>query len=842
MIRIRPGRIRGLILVLASSHAPVSAAELVDSSARPTPDAYAVTGSGRTRVAHNPSQDWSAHFDGRGFLVEPAGRAWTWGLELVGYAAGECDGRLTDPFTVRAQGARVTYEWDASLSEWWINDERGLEHGYTLLRRASEQDDPLVLTLAVRGGLTPRVRPDGRGVDFVDPGGTPRLGYTGLMSFDATGRQLQCRFERAGDALRLSVDDSGAVYPLTIDPVAHQTYLKASNTGTNDDFGWSVALSGDTLAVGALGEASAATGVGGDQGDNSADSAGAVYVFVRSGASWLQQAYLKASNTGAADTFGHSLAISGDTLVVGAPEEDSAGLGVGADQGDDSAPSAGAAYVFVRSGGVWSQQAYLKPTNTQALDRFGSAVAISGDTIVVGAPGEDSAAAGVDGNQISNGAPDSGAAYVFARSAGVWIQQAYLKATNTGSGDAFGWSVAVAGDTVLVGAYLEDSASIGIAPLGDSDNSAPDAGAAFVYVRSGTSWSPQARFKASNTGSNDWFGHSVALSGDTAIVGALGEDSSATGVDGNQASNGTFESGAAYVFVRSGANWSQQAYLKASNPGQSDQFGYSVAVHGEVALVGAFAEDSNAIGVDGNQANDSAVISGAAYSFTRSGVAWSPQAYLKASNTDPADGFGSAVAAGPDQFVVGAPYEDSGATGIDGNAADNSAAFAGAAYVFAHATSSVAYCFGNGAGAVCPCGNAGAAGNGCANSVSPGGANLSASGMPSLSADSLQLTGSGMPNSSALYFQGTTASAGGLGTLFGDGLRCASGTVVRLGTKTNAGGASVYPGAGDPSVSVRGTISVPGTRSYQVWYRNAAAFCTPSTFNLTNGVLVAWSS
>ncbi|MBL8863780.1 MAG: hypothetical protein JNK02_17455 [Planctomycetes bacterium] len=155
--------------------------------------------------------------------------------------------------------------------------------------------------------------------------------------------------------------------------------------------------------------------------------------------------------------------------------------------------------------------------------------------------------------------------------------------------------------------------------------------------------------------------------------------------------------------------------------------------------------------------------------------------------------------------------------------------------------SAVPFCFGDGSGTPCPCGNVGGPANGCASSVNAAGANLAASGITSLSADSLVLAGSGMPNSSALYFQGTTQLAGGLGAVFGDGLRCAGGTVIRLGTKSNVAGASLYPAGGDPAVSVRGLVGAPGLRTYQVWYRNAAAFCTSDTFNLTNGIAVTWS-
>jgi len=150
------------------------------------------------------------------------------------------------------------------------------------------------------------------------------------------------------------------------------------------------------------------------------------------------------------------------------------------------------------------------------------------------------------------------------------------------------------------------------------------------------------------------------------------------------------------------------------------------------------------------------------------------------------------------------------------------------------------FCFGDGSGTACPCGNAGAAGNGCASSVNVNGANLSATGTPSILNDTLVLVGTGMPNSSALYFQGTSQLNGGLGSVFGDGLRCAGGNIIRLGTKANQGGASQYPSGADPLISVRGNNSAGGTRTYQIWYRNAAAFCTASTFNLSNGVQLTW--
>jgi hypothetical protein len=632
--------------------------------------------------AHNPGQQWSTLFDGRGFTTTPDAGGWSWGLELVGYGWGEESHGVERPRGVTAEGRRVAYAWDEALTEWYANDRRGLEHGYTIQTRPEHASGSLALVLAIRGGLEPAVSGDGRDVRFVDAAGGDVLHYAGLEVFDADGARLEARWESSAGELRLSVDDRRARYPLTIDPIAQQAYLKASNTEARDFFGYSISVSGDTVVVGAPGEDSNATGVNGDQSNNLAVDSGAAYVFVRSGTSWSQQAYVKASNTGAGDVFGGAVAVSGDTVVVGAEREDSNATGVNGDQSNNSAADSGAAYVFVRNGTTWSQQAYLKASNTGAGDIFGStSISVSGDTVVVGAWGEDSNATGVNGDQSNNSATTSGAAYVFVRNGTTWSQQAYLKASNTEALDLFGYSISVSGDTVVVGAYLEDSNATGVNG-NQSDNSAAGSGAAYVFVRNGTTWSQQAYLKASNTGGNDLLGTSISVSGDTVVVGAYFEDSNATGVNGDQSNNLGFDSGAAYVFVRSGTSWSQQAYLKASNTGNGDEFAYSLSVSGDTAVVGAQGEDSNATGVNGNQSDNSAGSSGAAYVFVRNGTTWSQQAYLKASNTDINDRFTYSLSVSGDTVVVGAYTEDSNATGVNGDQSNNSASEAGAAYVF----------------------------------------------------------------------------------------------------------------------------------------------------------------
>jgi hypothetical protein len=476
---------------------------------------------------------------------------------------------------------------------------------------------------------------------------------------------------------------------------AQQAYVKASSSGAGDSLGASVALSADgsTLAVGAPGESSNATGINGNQASNSAMDSGAVYVFARAGTTWVQEAYVKASNTEAGDYFGARVALSadGNTLAVGARGEDSNATGVNGNQADTSADSAGAVYVFGRMGTTWTQQAYVKASNTRRQLYFGGSVALNadGNTLAVGATADNSNATGINGNQVDTSAPGAGAVFVFVRTGTTWTQQAYVKASNTGASDLFGESVALSGDgnSLAVGAEQEQSNATGVNGS-QSNNSVRRAGAVYVFTRAGTTWSQQAYVKAFNTAPDAGFGGSVALSADgsTLAVAARYEGSNATGIDGNQADTSAYGAGAVYVFARVGATWAQQAYVKASNTGAGDFFGSAVALSadGSALAVGAYGEESSAAGLNGNQGDNSASGAGAVYVFTRVGTAWAQRAYIKASNAEGGDGFGQSVALSADgsTLAVGAEYEGSRATGIDGNQADNSAQSAGAVYVF----------------------------------------------------------------------------------------------------------------------------------------------------------------
>jgi len=503
-------------------------------------------------------------------------------------------------------------------------------------------------------------------------------------------------------------------------------YIKASNPHMGDHFGNggtllgdSVALSGDglTLAVGAPNESSGAKGINGNQNDTSVYSAGAVYVFTRRNATspWAQQAYVKASTPQTGSEFGHvvSLSADGNTMGVSAYFEASASKGINGKEADESIPQAGAVYVFSRRGAAWTQQAYIKASNTGEAgtdgnfgdgDQFGFSIALSddGNTLAVGANAEDSNTKGINGNQEDNSMQSAGAAYIFVRSGTSWTQQAYVKAPNTTANVQFGYSVALSadGNTFAVSAFDEGGASriIVNGPNGPFPAGRNGTGAIYVYTRSGTTWALQSYLKASNAEGGDSLGVIVSISddGNTIAGGILDEDCMSTGVNPSNACDSDQKDdtsvGAAVVFVRQGTQWAQQAFIKASNTGKEDWFGSRLQISGDgnTLAIAAQLEDSAAQGINGKQDDDSAQEAGAVYFFTRSGTSWAQKAYVKSSNDEAFDEFGSSVALSRDgrTLAVGARGEDSGAKGIDGNQADNSMKEAGAVYVFTYNPSS----------------------------------------------------------------------------------------------------------------------------------------------------------
>lgn len=743
----------------------------------------------------------------------------TWELRLV--SVGSCElSSEEDTDTVESVSTRQSRLIGQMVEEWLEAGPSGWQHGFTVFDDAlRDAGGELRLRLRTTGDFSTLPGPGADALIFADKRGGALIRYSGLQVFDADGRIQPSRFEIQQDGFDIVVAAGGAAFPIVVDPwIDPMVVVGPDPVGR---LGYSIAMSGNTLVVSSIFDQSGCAGVNCDPASGGIlANAGSALIYVRTSTGWEREAYLKASNPGQGDGFGTSVAISGDTVVVGAKAEASNATGVNGNQMNDSAPNAGAAYVFVRQGSTWSQQAYLKASNTRAGFAFGQSVAIDGDMLVVGATGESSDATGVGGNQASVAAPGSGAAYVFVRAGSTWSQQAYLKASNTGSGDAFGSSVAIEGDAIAVAAVFEDSAATGVNGNG-SDNSAMNAGAAYVFTRNGGVWSSPDYLKPSNTAAGQNFGYSIDVSGDTIVVGPF-----------NDSAPMLPSCGSVFVFNRSGTAWIEQARLFAPNGGAYDSFGWAVAIKGNQILVGAPIEESSSPGIDGDGQNNSMHDAGACYLFENIGGVWNFRHYIKSSAPLPNGRFGLAVDIDDNvaavysygEFSLGPPVKT------------------GSVRIYEFGTPTQSICAGDGTGTACPCSNSGGPGRGCASSSVAVGALMSSTGDPFLASDSLRLRVDGVGLGAGLIIQGTASLGLDQGQAFGDGLLCVGGQIERLAVLWPYAGSTHYPaiGSSEPPISVLGAVSVPGTRIYQYWYRDATTYCTPSTFNLTNGLSVAW--
>ncbi len=424
----------------------------------------------------------------------------------------------------------------------------------------------------------------------------------------------QCSAAVDYDSLVVAVDANGNAVPwTTISGPASGDTVPVGDTLTvivqmligeaNDLFGYSVSIDGDYAIVGAY--------------EKPINQTGSAYIFKRNGTSWILQQKITASDAQAGDIFGVSVSISSDYAIVGASGEDPSGTA-----------GAGSAYIFKRSDAGWAQQQKINASDAQASDSFGISVSISGDYAIVGASGED-----------PSGTLNAGSAYIFKRNGTSWAQQQKINASDKEAKDYFGWSVSISGNYTIVGAPYEDLSSI-------SNISTTDAGSAYIFNRSGTTWSQQQKINASDKQAHDNFGWSVSINGAYAIVGAPYEDPSSI------SNISTTDAGSAYIFKRSGTTWSQQQKINASDKGAGDYFGYSVSIDGDYAIVGAPYEDPSSI------SNISTLNAGSAYIFKRSDTAWAQQQKINASDKGANGLFGQSVSISGDYAVVGAPGED----------------------------------------------------------------------------------------------------------------------------------------------------------------------------------------
>ncbi|MGO8748092.1 MAG: IPT/TIG domain-containing protein [Thermoguttaceae bacterium] len=589
------------------SSLPVSAQQAISSAIGQDQSAYhAISGLTGVNLA-NPANGFTAQMQS-GALQVWAGSD-TWDMSLVGLSYGGAVKPVGTAQTT-AVGNQVDLNY-ATIKEWYINGPGGLEQGFNVAPPQAQAGDSLTVELALGGDLTGTVNAAGDGLTLTRPDGSTALGYTGLRAYDATGKALPASLQMQTDAgrqeLLIHVDDAGAQGPITIDPFLQEAKLTASDGEAGDSFGDSVAISGNTVVVGA----EYAT-VGGNS------LQGAAYVFTDSGGStWTQVDKLTASDGMANDRFGASVAISGNTILVGAPH---AAVGGTSDQG--------AVYVFTESGSTWIPAAKLTASDSDSAEpggEFGISVAISGNTVVVG-----SIYAYVPGNYAQ------GVAYVFTGSGSNWNETGVLVRSAASAYDNFGAAVAISGSTIVVGA---DGAA----------NGGNQLGAAYVFAESGSTWSQTAELTESGGSTADLFGSSVSIDGNTIVVGA---DADTVGSNADQ--------GAAYVFTGSGSTWTPAAKLTASDGASDGYFGSAVVISGTTIVVGA---DPLA----GNKPYQ-----GAAYLFTGSGSTWNQTAKLTASDGGQGDGFGGSIGIDGSTPVIGSDGANGGQ---------------GAAYVFGTQTS-----------------------------------------------------------------------------------------------------------------------------------------------------------
>ncbi len=564
--------------------------------------------------ALNRARDMRAAFTPSGVRVHSNGdRKWQFGLELKTVGYGEDLQHLTAG-AVTAQDDRLEIRKQtvgrrsSDVVEWYVNTPAGLEHGFTLSSPPDRQripvaaEDWLRLTLALSGDVRGEVSADRQGVRFRDDHGRHVASYDHLEVWDATGRKLPARMALRGHELSLEVDDRDARYPVVVDPLVWQEVDDVTgDLNAGDQAGFSVAISGNTAIVGAF-------------HDNIGK--GRVFVFVRESASWSEPSYqwnleavLDPPGTKHTAQYGFSVAISGDTAIVGDP------LGT---FDPDFNPIPSAAYVWSRSGGAWKPEKRIEASDDQYNGRFGASVAISGETAVVGAPAW--------GPFVHN--LFRGKAYVFGSNGG-WTEEAQLEPDDGQREDEFGTSVSVSGDTVIVGAPKHDV----VTGAGTNENQ----GQAYAFVRTNGSWSPPSRLTGSGGTAFDYFGESLGVSGNTAVVGAAGP------IDPPRI-------GLAYVFDRSGAAWNEQQILAADDGEPGATFGGAVAIADDTIVVGASHADSNAGPVHPKQ--------GAVYTFSRENATWTQKDKLRASDGEAHDAFGFSVAVGGVGIIVGGPGHD----------------------------------------------------------------------------------------------------------------------------------------------------------------------------------------
>ena len=460
----------------------------------------------------------------------------------------------------------------------------------------------------------------------------------------------------------VATSGDGASMTYTVEIVRGDiTYFKHESPSPGDAYGWSVSLDGDTLVVGILSDDSPSAAE--PEGSGLTDS-GAVYVYRRSAAGWAQEAYLKASNAAMGDQFGHSVAVSGDLLAVGSNARDSA---------------AGGVYVFRRTGSSWSELQILAHPFPEAFDRFGEELALDGDALLVGCRLDDS---GTSAEVSATAESNAGAVFAYRlNGAGTFMANGVLKPHNPGMDDEFGTRLDLFGDLAVVGAPYEDTNAEGVRGDDVDNDDLGNSGAAYVFRYTAGAWQQVAFLKAVDPDLNDDFGRDVAITDRFVAVGAPFERSNARGVGGDSMNDDLQKAGAVYVYRWSSGNLLAPVYIKSFNGDVDDEFGRDLDLDGDLLVVGAYREASNATGLDGAATDNSIVSAGAAYEFRFTGSTWTEGSYIKPLYTAMDFQFGRAIAISRGVAAISARGDGTNATGVDGTP-DGAVGRSGAVYMY----------------------------------------------------------------------------------------------------------------------------------------------------------------
>ncbi len=552
------------------SDLPLSAQFSISSTLGKDQKEYHFTQSEKSFENKHPTQNYQVSVKDEGLVIQQGQNSW--GLNLVSLGDEQKLVAVQDS-KLEVKQNRAEYHYGSNVTAWYENGPLGLQQGVTIQTSVKENlNSKLKVNLQQNGNLVSELK--NQKLILKDASGSEVLKYGTLLAYDAKGKVLPSEMKLIDRILSLEVDDRDATYPVVIDPFIQNARIITDDGVSGDHFGCSFALDGSTMFVGAY------------LSSDGVSRPGAVYVFNKVEGVWVQGQKIFASDKVDSDKFGTSLAFSGSTLLVGAP---GATVGATADQG--------AAYLFSKTGSLWVEDQKISGSDATAGNNVAYTVAINDSTLVLGAI---TATVGANVNQ--------GAAYVFTKTGSTWEEKQKLFDDEGHATGFLGYSVAVDNSQVIIGAPGETNEGV-------------RTGAVYVFSRSGDTWTASQKLAAEDGAINDYFGSALALYDTTLVIGAQYADLASVA-----------DKGAAYVFNRSGSTWSQFQKIIASDGLEEDNFGSSVSFDGSTIVIGA---ENASVGANDGQ--------GAVYVFKLVSSTWTENQKLVASDGAAYDRFGSPI-------------------------------------------------------------------------------------------------------------------------------------------------------------------------------------------------------